>query len=140
MQVWAISRKGDFYRIGENKDTKDWYGLSTAVAKFLESGKGTDREIQRFDEVEIQFDRQGDREKTLTLIKKVGNGYPKPVNSSGSGTGVKSVDVNEQIRKLSVLRAVGTGISAISGQFQDVEALGEAMCILYDKLYVKVNG
>ena len=58
---------------------------------------------------------------------------------SSSKSYSKSPEDKEQIRRLSVLRAVAQAIQVMTGQIDNVDTLGIMMETLYDKFYKKVS-
>ena len=63
-----------------------------------------------------------------------------PSKKKGSSNSYsKSPEDKEQIRRLSVLRAVAEAIQVMTGQIDNVDTLGTMMETLYDKFYKKVS-
>lgn len=58
---------------------------------------------------------------------------------SGKSSYKKSPETEEQIKRLSVLRACGDAILVLQGQVSDVEALGDIIEVLYQKMYKVVS-
>jgi len=68
-------------------------------------------------------------DKTTTTSKK--KSYSKSYS--------KSPEDKEQIRRLSVLRAVAEAVQVMTGQINDIGVLGDMMEVLYNKFYQKVS-
>lgn len=140
MKVFAISKDGMFYKIGDDPKLAEWFSKTPAVESFL-SG------IQKGDSVDIKSEKKNGRN-ILSYITKTASGSVVVAPDKGTSTGTgykpsgysshKSPEESEKIKRLSILSSVCTAVTALTGQL-DQNSLVECINTLYDKLYAKVS-
>ena len=119
LKIIAITKKKDFYRIGENFNYSNWYS----------SREVQDVEVTNGDVVEITHEKVG-KENVLKSIKVVGKADNQTTKKEWRS---KSPEESESIRKQAVGKMVAETIKAVdSVSITNVEEL-------IDKLFLKYN-
>jgi len=124
LKIIAITKKNDYYRIGESFNYSGWYATKEVQ----------DTPVKNGDVVEITFEKEG-KENVLKTIKVVGSAPTGDTTSSGNGgnSGGRSPDINTSIRKQSVGKMVAETVKAMDLK----EASIEQVLIVIDTLYKK---
>jgi hypothetical protein len=136
MKVFAISKDGNFYKIGVDQKSSEWYGKTPAVEQFL-SG------INKGDEVNIKSEKKNGRN-ILNYISKTGEAVsPEKVTVHQDKPpfipyGGKTPEQSEQIKRLSILGSACNAVKALTGQI-DQEGLINFVEKFYDKFYGKIS-
>ena len=124
MKVFAVSTDRNWIKLGNTFSDAQWYNT--------EKVKDLINEIQKGDEVEIKSSKNKAGKNVLEYIKKVEK------NNSNNNQNNKALDKNEEIKRLSILRAVAEAIQALTGQV-DINNIGDVMEQLYDRFYKKIS-
>ena len=110
-KVIAITKKNDYYRIGDDFNCSAWYKTKNVK----------DVEVHQGDLVEIEFEKEG-KENILTSIKVVGKSEATSTSVSSSASSKsftpyrsKSPEESESIRKQAVGKMVAETIKGFDG-------------------------
>jgi len=128
LKLHAVSRDKQFYKVSEDPASKEWYGATDAVKRYIGNN------VNVGDEVEIKFEEQnGKRILTHILVTKKSERinnieYQRP----------KTPEEREEIKKLSVLSSTCEAIRSMAGQFQTIQDLETTVLKLYNTLISKL--
>jgi len=126
MKVYSFTKDKGYFKIGDSPDTKDWFEKTPEVAEICNS-------LEVGDEVTITW-REENKKKFLTDViidKKTEIKTEIPTDNR--------FRTPEQIRKDETMKSACEAIKTMTGQFADINVLGENVCILFDKLYGKIK-
>lgn len=141
-KVIAFSKNGNMLKIENPKSRNgyDWYFLSEKVVSFAQKA------IKENDEVDFKFSTDDKGDNVINYISKTGGipsprpeykskgEYKPPVKSWG-----RSPEEINSIVKQAMMKSAAEAVSrALQGQL-DVTALGDAIIVLYEKLYSKIT-
>jgi len=130
MKVFAITGDRSFFKIGDSPETTCWYQKSPQLVEVLNT-------INEGDEIDIDFDMNGDGKKTLTKINIINKAVGKTKEEITSRE--DRYRTITELRKDETLRSTCEAIKAMPGSFADVTALGASVCVLFDMLWEKVK-
>lgn len=143
MKIIAKSKNGKMLKIGDDDKTAKWLFMTEPVQDFV--NKNT---IVVGDEVEFQQENKNGSFTITNITKKgqVGSGTSAPNKvASKTDSGISTIknygnspEVNDSIKKQTVIKTCAEAVKALAGQITK-EELPDYMTTLYDKLLAKVN-
>ena len=119
MKVFAISRDNQFYKIGNDFNSAVWYQIGENQENISTVSKG--------DEVDIESKVENGK-KVLTKVVVTNKATTSNYN-----------DRNTSIEKQAMMKSAADAIKTMTGQFPNVDDLGDAILKLYEKLYRKLG-
>jgi len=130
MKVFAKSGDGNWIKIGNSFSDAEWYNTQK-VKNFIQN-------INKGDEVEIRSSKNNAGKNVLDYISKSSTSTANPTSTTTS-VNTQSVSKDEEIKRMSVLRAAAEAIQVMTGQISDINTLSSMIEQLYDRLYRKIN-
>jgi len=127
MKVFAKSNDGNWIKIGNTFSDAEWYNTEK-VKNFIQN-------INKGDEVEIRSSKNSAGKNVLEYISK----SSRNSTTASTSTNTQSMSKDEEIKRMSVLRAVAEAIQVMTGQISDINTLAQMIEQLYDRLYKKIN-
>ena len=128
MKVLAISADRDYFRLGAEISNSSWYTKTPETKSICDT-------LNKGDEVKITFEKDENNKKylqTVNVIKK----NPNVLQQSFNGNKFREP---EQLRKDATMRSACIAMQSMVGAYQNIDDLSNAICILYKKLYEKVQ-
>ena len=128
MKVFAKSNDGNWIKIGNTFSDAEWYNTEK-VKNFIQN-------INKGDEVEIRSSKNSAGKNVLEYISKSSR---NSTTTASTPTNTQSMSKDEEIKRMSVLKATAEAIQVMTGQISDINTLSDMIEQLYDRLYKKIN-
>ena len=95
MKVFAISKDGRFFKMGDTQESSEWYGVADNVKAYI-------KDVKRGDEVNIKSEKNNDGKLTITYLQKTASGPASSSSAQPAKTYGKSPEEQESIKRQAI--------------------------------------
>lgn len=135
MKVFAMSRDGNYIKLGESNENATWYLINQNVKPYT-------KRISRGSQVIItsskRKDTSGKNINVLTSIKLASNNTPVNQSEPSAETNTEeSSSGKENIARQAIMKATCNAVTSMVSQFSTKEELADTIEYLFDRIYKK---